>query len=188
MGFLSSLVIRKMRDKCLVISLVIFVCGGAALAQPRTQPTRPALWQTDWKTYVLELGKDLQEGIDPSDDLRFNGKVVEFQGTLSELFDPSKPDAHAQLEMEPQQVTVMLKLFPGVDAEKAGDKTGNVILKVLFVKPLESNREAWKALPVGAKVRFRGTLDEDTVNLVTTSDIGGLVLLYLKGGEILPVK
>ncbi len=185
---LSSPVIRKMRDRWFVISLMIFVCAGAALAQPRTQPTRPALWQTDWKNYVVELGKDLQKGVDPSEDPRFNGKVVEFQGTLSKLFDSSKPDADAQLEMEPQQVTVMLKLFPGVDAEKAGDKTGTVTLKTLFVRPLESNREVWKALPAGAKVRFRGTVDQDAVALVTTSDIGGVVLLFLKAGEILPAK
>jgi len=90
--------------------------------------------------------------------------------------------------MEPQQITVMLKLFPGVDAEKAGDKTGTVTLNKAFVKAAETNRDAWKALSNGSKVRFRATVGDDAAVLVTTSDIGGLVFLFLRSGEVLPPK
>jgi hypothetical protein len=145
-------------------------------------------WQTQWPAYVAELNKDLQKGIDPSDGPRFPGKRVEFEGTLLEAFDPAKPDNALDVEMEPQQITIALRLFPGVSAEKAGDKTDTVTVKKLLVKPAGSSHDAWMALQPGSRVRFRGTLGTDAVTLVTTSDIGGLVLLFINTAEPMLAK
>jgi hypothetical protein len=172
------------------ISLILLAvaCNARVPAQPRTQQNKREPWQTDWKAYVAELGKDLQKGIDPGEDARIKGKIVEFEGTLRKAFDSAKPEDALDIEMDPQQITVMLKLFPGVDAEKAGDKTGTVTLKKVLVKPAETSRDAWKALENGSKVRFRAMVGDDAAVLVTTSDIGGLVFLFLRAGEVLPPK
>jgi hypothetical protein len=164
--------------------LFLIACGSLIAQQQNKRET----WQTDWKAYVAELGKDLQKGIDPGEDARIKGKIVELEGTLSQAFDPAKADDSLDIEMEPQPVTVMLKLFPLVDAEKAGDKTGTVTLKKVLVKPAETNRDAWKALEKGSKVHFRATVGNDAAVLVTTSDIGGLVILFLRSAEVLPPK
>ena len=172
-----------------VISLALagFPCALKSSAEPRPQ-NKVEPWQTDLKLYVGELGKDLQKGIDPGDDARFKGKVVEFEGTLRKALDPAQPDDEPEIEFEPRQITVMLKLFPGVDQQKAGDKTVTVTLKQVFVKPADLSRDAWKALQAGSRVRFRATVEHDAAVLVTTSDTGGLVILFLHSGEVLPAK
>ncbi|HEY3103976.1 MAG TPA: hypothetical protein VGJ69_10300 [Pyrinomonadaceae bacterium] len=166
-----------------LIASLIPLCVTVTAQQEKRAP-----WQTDWKAYVAELSKDLQKGIDPGEDPQIKGKVVEFEGTMAKAFDATKPDETVDIEMEPQSVTVMLKLFPMVDAEKAGDRTGTVTLKKIIVKPAEANRDAWKALTAGAKVRFRATVGNDAAVLVTTSDIGGLVFLFLNSAEVVPPK
>ena len=176
-----------MRKRCLqlvTVGLFLIACGSLIAQQQK----KPEAWQTDWKAYVAELGKDLQKGIDPGEDARIKGKIVEFEGTLQEAFDPAKPEESLDIDMEPQQVTVMLKLFPMVDTAKAGDKTGTVTVRKVFVKPAEANRDAWKSLEKGSKVRFRATVGDDAAVLVTTSDIGGLVFLFLRSAEVLPIK
>ena len=92
------------------------------------------------------------------------------------------------MEFEPQTITVLLKMFPMVDAEKAGDKTGTVTLNKVSVKPASGKIDGWKALQKGSRLRFRATVGNGAAVLVTTSDIGGLVLLFLDDGEVLPVK
>ena len=89
---------------------------------------------------------------------------------------------------EPQVISVALSLFPGVDAAKAGDKVGKVTLARVDVKPDPVSRDAWKALQPGAAVRFQATLDTDAVTLVTTSDIGGLVFLFVNDARLLADK
>ena len=183
----------KHKFLALGISLLFLVASAAPLtAFPRAQLNKPEAWQTDWKAYVTELGKDLQKGIDPGEDAHIKGKIVEFEGTLRKAFDPAKPENDLDIEMEPQQVTVMLKLFPLVDAQKAGDKTGTVTVRKVLVKPAETNRDAWKALQNGSKVRFRGTTGHDAAVLVTTSgpgeEPGGLVFLFLRSAEVVPAK
>ena len=174
-------------------SLIVALCfltrlTSLAALTPSQENKQRAPWQTDWKGYVAELSKDLQKGVDPGEDARIKGKVVEFEGTLTKVFNPAKPEETLDIEMEPQQVTVMLKLFPLVDAEKAGDKTGTVTVRKVLVKPAEANRDAWKGLAAGSRVRFRGMIGNDAAVLVTTSDIGGLVFLFLNSAEVLPPK
>jgi hypothetical protein len=183
-----------MRRKSLSLAvsvLFLVACVAPLHAGPTTQKDKPD-WQTDWKLYVAELGKDLQKGIDPGEDKNIKGRVVEFEGTLRKAFDPAKPDDTRDIEMEPQQVTVMLKLFPLVDAAKAVDKTGTVTVRKILVKSAEANRDAWKAVENGSKVRFRGTVGNDAAVLVTTSGPGeepaGLVFLFLTSGEVIPPK
>ncbi len=177
---------RRFLRPALAVFLSVFaitIIAAAAAQQEKREP-----WQSDFRAYVREIGKDMQKGVDPSDDAHLNGKTVEFEGTLRKAIDATKADAEAEIDCEPQQITVMLKLFPGVDAEKAGDKTGTVTLSKVFVRPAESQRDAWKVLQPGSKLRFRALVDHDSTALVTTSDIGGLVLLFLKAGEVLPPK
>jgi hypothetical protein len=179
---------KKKFSPLAVSVLFLIACVVPAIAQTSAQQTKLEPWQTDWKLYVAELGKDLQKGVDPGEDPHLKGRSVEFEGTLRTAFDIAKPDEHPEVELERQEVTVMLKLFPGVDAQKAGDKTGTVTLNKVFVTPAETNRDAWKALQPGSKVRFRAIVGNDAAVLVTTSDIGGLVILFLQSGEVVPAK
>ncbi|MGH9855352.1 MAG: hypothetical protein ACREBD_36415 [Blastocatellia bacterium] len=149
-------------------------------------------WQTDWKAYVAKLGNDLRKGIHPREDVRIKGKIVEFEGTLLEVFNPAKPDYGLDIEMEPQQITVMLRLFPGVDVQKAGNKTGTITIRKVSVKPAETNRDVWNALEKGSKVRFRATVGEDAAVLFLASgpgeDPSGRVMLFLRSAEVVPPK
>jgi hypothetical protein len=185
----SNLTLMKKNFLIPAISVLFLVgCAARLVAQPATQKKLEP-WQTDWKLYVAELGRDLQKGVDPGEDGHLKDKTVEFEGTLREAFDPAKPDQTLDIEMDDaQEVTVMLKLFPGVNAEKAGDKTGTVKLKKIMVKPAETSRDAWKAITNGSRVRFRARVDHDAAVLVTTNDIGGLVFLFLQSAELLPSK
>lgn len=169
------------------------IAAAPLMAQAQSdKPQRQEAWQTDWKAYVAELGKRLQKGVDPSDDATLRDKRVEFEGVLRKVLDPAKPEESLDVEMEPQQVVVMLKLFPGVDAEKAGNKTDTVTVRKVLVKPAESNRDAWKILTAGSKVRFRAIVGNDATVLVTMSGPGeephGLVFLFLQSAEVLPSK
>jgi hypothetical protein len=178
------------RTSSIAVSFLFLIAGVVwATAQPPAGQNKLEPWQTDWKLYVAELGKDLQKGVDPGQDAGIKGKTVEFEGTLREVFDPAKPAESLDIEMDVTvEITVMLKLFPGVDEQKAGDKTGTVKLKKVMVKPAEASRDAWKAVAKGSRVRFRAKVDHDAAVLVTTNDIGGLVFLFLQAGEVLPAK
>lgn len=175
-----------------VLLCFLSLCIAPSAAHQKTQRNKLAPWQTDWKAYVAKLGNDLQKGVDPGEDASIKGKIVEFEGTLLEVFDPAKPDDNLEIEMEPQQVTVMLKLFPGVDVQKAGNKTGVVTVRKVWVKPAETKRDAWKALKNGSKVRFRATVGEDAAVLFTTSgpgqDPSGRAMLVLRSAEVVPPK
>jgi hypothetical protein len=170
-----------------LIRIVITALSLAAFAAASlAQQTRQEKWQTDWNAYVSELSKDLQKGTDPGEDARIKGKQVEFEGILRKGFDPTKPDQPLDVEMQPQTITVLLKLFPMVDAEKAGDKTGTVTINKVLVKPAAGKTDGWRAVQPASRVRFRATVGNDAAVLVTTSDIGGLVFLFLDAGEVLP--
>jgi hypothetical protein len=169
-------------------AIIVAVSLATLAAGSLGQQTKPEKWQTDWKAYVGELGKDLQKGTDPDEDIRFKGKQVEFEGILRTGVDQTKPDKPLDIEMEPLTITVMLKLFPMVDAQKAGEKTGTVTLNKVSVTPAAGKIDGWQALQPGSRVRFRATVGNGAAMLVTTSDIGGLVFLFLDAGEVLPGK
>jgi len=158
---------------CLLTGLVLLVQPPPVMPARAQENKRIEPWQTNWKIYVAEISKRLEKGIDPSESSSFQGKRVEFEGILREAFSPAKPDETLDIEMEPQQISVALRLFPGVDATAAGNKIGTVTVKKVLVKPAASNRDGWKTLQVDSKVRFGATLGNDAVTLVTTSDLGG---------------
>lgn len=170
----------------------ILILGLTLTAQNIKEKSESQPWQTNWKGYVAEISKRLAKGIDPSADSSFKGKQVEFEGILRKAFDSAKPDEYLDVEMESQEITVMVKLFPGVDAAAAGSKTSTVTVKKLSLKPEALKRDDWKNILVGSTIRFRSVLEDDAVVLFTMSDRGGsvrgLVFLYLNSVELLPPR
>jgi hypothetical protein len=160
-------------------------------AKPAQKTTQTAPWQTNWRMYIAEIGKDLLKGVDPAESPRFRGKRVEFEGILKDAFDPAKPEETLVVKMEPQTIMVAAKLFPGVDAAAAGKKTVMVTIDSMFLEPAASNRDAWKSLKAGDKVRYRATLGEDAVQLVTAHIGGfdrGMIFPFAGSAEVLPAK
>ncbi len=181
------------RTSSIALSVLFLIAAVVpAIAEPPAPQNKLEPWQTDWKLYVAELGKDLQKGVDPGEGPHLKGKTVEFEGILREAFDPDKPDESLDVEMEPRQVSVMLKLFPLVDAAKAGERTAIFTVRKILVKPAVAARDGWKAIEKGSKVRFRGTIGDDAAVLATTSGPGqepaGVVFLFLKSAEVILPK
>jgi hypothetical protein len=146
-------------------------------------------WQTHWPTYVAELAKYLEKGINPSEDARFRGKEVVFEGILEAAFVGDQPDARIRLAMIPQEVRVAASLLP--DSTSADPPVMSATAKRLVVIPNSGSRDAWKRLRLGATVKVRGTLGGNAVVPALTTEgtkRSATLFLFVNEGELVALR
>ena len=119
--------------RLVTVWVVCVAIGAVAVAQQRDLK-----WQTSWEAFVTVLGPEIAPNPVSPGYNQFKGKAVSWEGTLGSI--PDTEDLKIRIDMSPTKET-----------------HGHIVNVQLLAKSGEFRR--WKALPVGAKVRFRGLLD-----------------------------